>query len=719
MTNIWEFLLLTLTGSLAALIIIIIKALLVDKLSPRWQYGIWSLLALRLLLPVAVSGRYILAPFPLLTETLKFTVEKNLDSAYSAAFEPIGSPWFLPLINGHPVSITDWLFAVYVAGIIIFIAGSLISYIRLRLMLRRGSVPAADIQQTISQVCEKHALKACPAVELDGLTSAFVCGIFRPVLVLPAGTVTDEKVILHELLHLKHKDALQSVFWTLLRALHWCNPFMHYIFNQIGNDMEALCDQRVLEKLEGEERRDYGQILLSMVNEKYPRAAGTTSISNGGKNIAHRIECITRFKKYPRGMALVSVCIAVMLIQPMFIGTTAAGLQRADLSPSTNDDINLYSNMSALRLNRCTTMAGAIDTYVKGLVTENGLYIAAASPLSSQKELMNQMLASKADGWIYTHLENDLNGEPAQTYSDFATPFSNGYYSVYNLKRVSEGSSLHTGELAIYMEYYRHTEEEIAQGMPVYYEDPETGGWLPAVALYHITLDTEGKHWVVADCSEPEIIIAETISSVSNLAVYDALEPVAVYKGTGLHGNITAPLFTEFFVKQPESGQQNSDFGFWGTAGFNTTPYTNAQFEKVDMSYLVTYDFTGSEEALEKIYYVTLESMICDSEEDIPDGSGSLDTSGPIVSGPAINQSGGGSSSSGWGYIAESFEEGEIWNGTISDRNVNKFLTYKTEFSDYFRTDTMPEIPLPAALASKCYMPGMETDFIISREVSR
>ena len=111
--------------------------------------------------------------------------------------------------------------------------------------------------------------------------------------------------------------------------------------------------------------------------------------------------------------------------------------------------------------------------------------------------------------------------------------------------------------------------------------------------------------------------------------------------------------------------------------------------------------------------------MICDSEEDIPDGSGSLDTSGPVSSGPAINQSGGGSSSSGWGYIAESFEEGEIWNGTISDRNVNKFLTYKTEFSDYFRTDTMPEIPLPAALASKCYMPGMETDFIISREVSR
>ncbi|MBR4027650.1 MAG: hypothetical protein IKJ01_08915 [Lachnospiraceae bacterium] len=57
------------------------------------------------------------------------------------------------------------------------------------------------------------------------LQSAFVCGVFSPVLVIPYGVDLDEKVILHELLHLRYKDATQSMIWCMLRSLHWCNPF--------------------------------------------------------------------------------------------------------------------------------------------------------------------------------------------------------------------------------------------------------------------------------------------------------------------------------------------------------------------------------------------------------------------------------------------------------------------------------------------------------------
>ena len=73
---------------------------------------------------------------------------------------------------------------------------------------------------------------------VPGLKGAFVCGIIRPVLAVPEGEAPDGKIILHELLHLKHLDALQNVFWCVLRALHWCNPFMQYVFDRIGNDME-------------------------------------------------------------------------------------------------------------------------------------------------------------------------------------------------------------------------------------------------------------------------------------------------------------------------------------------------------------------------------------------------------------------------------------------------------------------------------------------------
>jgi beta-lactamase regulating signal transducer with metallopeptidase domain len=88
------------------------------------------------------------------------------------------------------------------------------------------------------------------------------------------------------------------------------------VFNRIENDMESLCDSRVLERLEGEERRLYGGILLAMASEKYARVPGTTSISNGGRNISRRIEALVRFRKYPKGMGLVSVCIALVLAIP-------------------------------------------------------------------------------------------------------------------------------------------------------------------------------------------------------------------------------------------------------------------------------------------------------------------------------------------------------------------------------------------------------------------
>ena len=70
-------------------------------------------------------------------------------------------------------------------------------------------------------MCARYGLKVparivvCPAAE-----SAFVCGPLRPVLVLPEGE-TDDKVLLHELLHLKYGDVWAGVGMCGLRCLHW------------------------------------------------------------------------------------------------------------------------------------------------------------------------------------------------------------------------------------------------------------------------------------------------------------------------------------------------------------------------------------------------------------------------------------------------------------------------------------------------------------------
>ncbi|MGN1001517.1 MAG: M56 family metallopeptidase, partial [Oscillospiraceae bacterium] len=253
MTNIWDFLLQTATVSVAAALLLLVKAIFRDKLSPRWQYGVWSLLALRLLLP-AGAGRNVLLPLPKWVEQLKTAAEGHLNSAYSGVYEPVGPEHVLPLLKGAPRSLTDWLMLAYVLGVLLYLACRLVSDIRLRRLLGGGRPISPAMEAKLAAVCGKYHLKTCRAVELEGIKSAFVCGVLRPVLVLPAGEDTDEKVLLHELLHLRCLDIPQGVFWCVLGALHWCNPFLRYVFARIGNDMESLCDQRVLERLEGEER---------------------------------------------------------------------------------------------------------------------------------------------------------------------------------------------------------------------------------------------------------------------------------------------------------------------------------------------------------------------------------------------------------------------------------------------------------------------------------
>ena len=52
MDNLWSVLAQTLALSVAALVLLAAKRLFLDKLSPRWQYGIWGVLVLRLMIPV-------------------------------------------------------------------------------------------------------------------------------------------------------------------------------------------------------------------------------------------------------------------------------------------------------------------------------------------------------------------------------------------------------------------------------------------------------------------------------------------------------------------------------------------------------------------------------------------------------------------------------------------------------------------------------------------
>ena len=393
MSNIWEFLYQTLSVSLAAAVLLAVKWLLRDKLSPRWQYAVWGVLALRALIPASL-GRSLVPQLALWTETAKSAAELGLDSAFTGPFELMSVAAPVPLAGGLPRSLTDWLFVLYAAGVLAALVWYAYRYARLRALLWRGREDAA-VRAAVDAAAEKYGLKPCRAVSVPGLKGAFVCGVIRPVLAVPEGEIPDEKVILHELLHLKYLDAAQNIFWCVLRALHWCNPFLQYVFNRVGNDMEALCDQRVLERLEGEERREYGSILLGMASDSYARAPGTSSISNGARNIARRIEAIARFKLYPRGMALVSVCTVLILASALLTGVKAEPMGREN--PGTPAEA--LAAMTDARVFRCASVPAAIDSYVKGALLGNFYALASVSPADEYGEIYDAFCARIEDGW--------------------------------------------------------------------------------------------------------------------------------------------------------------------------------------------------------------------------------------------------------------------------------------------------------------------------------
>lgn len=636
MYNIWGFLLQTLSVSILAVLLLVLKRILEDKLSPRWQYGVWSVLFLRVLIPVHLLY-YIVPKLPIWIETLKGIVEKNLDSNYTEVYEAISVKHVVPILHGTPESITDWLMVIYTIGVVASLMRYLISYAGLRTLLKKGNPADSVLQERLTKVCEKYDLKPCQAVVIDGIESAFVCGIFKPILVVPRDVEIDDMVLLHEMLHLKYKDGLQSALWCVLRSLHWCNPFLQYVFHRIENDMESLCDQRVLERLEGEKRREYGTILLSMANSKYARQPGTSSISNGGKNISRRIQAIVRFKKYPKGMALVSVCIILVLGYSGIVGT-ANSFSASEYMPKRTAE--LEQAMAIARTNRCTTVAGALDTYAKGLMLNNGIYIASASSLSKHQDMETQMYYnSTVEGWASYYLEGGKYLYQDEPYDSGNIKMEYGYH-VLNLTEISEKE--YEAYIVVYLSSYvdengKEQLEETVSGTVL----------IPVTIIYE-------DAWVVEE-------IGERTFYPYNLLNAEYEESFPIYKSYSAKSEKGVVSAVRHMIYTVENDIYNSSF-FGSYTSFDESPKVNAEFEQIKNYVIVTYDYNENypKKPEEMLGIIISELYSKDEVPSFPD----------IV--PKVNEA--GSSTDGYSWSGKNISDSEdiyimdsIWSTRLND----------------------------------------------------
>lgn len=104
-------------------------------------------------------------------------------------------------------------------------------------------------------------------------------------------------ILLHELTHVRRKDHMVLQLFTAAAVLHWFNPLAWLARRLMIQDMEAACDERVLELLEPDRRVEYAQTLLNWADA---RRHSLQYASFGQSDTKQRILRALNWKQLPR-----------------------------------------------------------------------------------------------------------------------------------------------------------------------------------------------------------------------------------------------------------------------------------------------------------------------------------------------------------------------------------------------------------------------------------
>lgn len=557
MFDIWGFLTQTLCVSTVAAVVLIVKALFKDKLPPKWHFAVWSVLALSIIIPSGTIGEY---------SILNWQFPINLLKIYANDFSNTTVKFPFPVITESPKTPFQWLFLVYALGVAIHLALYAFSYLRLKIALRKSKTPSESTKVQIMKIAEELKVSRFKIAIEENIDSAFVFGFIRPILVLPTEEKIDSKIIMHELMHIKWRDTFWSIAICILKSLHWCNPLIVYCAKEALNDMENRCDQFVLEQLNGNEIRQYGNVLLSMVNERFAKTPGATSINNGGKNIRRRIETIARFKKYPSNMTFVSICIIIVLAVTLLSGTSVCAFHEFNYSP----EIAYLATAASAKTTNCTTFAGAIDAYAKAVQEQNTYYRLMCATESEQTKLIKeiQKFASENSSYAWDSGLDEI--------SDCLDS-----YTVHNLKMTEENK------------YTCLVSFLISDSLNAYeYEADEDGNIYYHYAYQPIKIEKDGKRWVVIP--NGDFVKFKTIHE--DLSLNYSILPGETYVGSSDKIEFTAKVYNVYIPYV----QENVD-NIFSFSNPNRTPTTDLEFANAYSYCDYSLKFLTSQKELDKM----------------------------------------------------------------------------------------------------------------------
>lgn len=256
------------------------KRLLKNSLSSRMQYQLWFLLLG--LLAVPFLPELPLRSLPLFSWFPKFShpAGMGLDAALPAGSgisKPDGAGWIedfaIAASKETPSALGISLFLLWVAGVMAMAVFSLKAILRYHAFHKSAMPLQNPAIKALYQSCLKELgiTRNIPIYSTAYLKSPAIAGLFRPRIYLPIRLVSNcptkdmRYMLLHELQHYRHKDALANVFLSLAGILYWFHPLVRLALREMKNDREIACDTAVLDMLGTEDYTDYGHTLINFV----------------------------------------------------------------------------------------------------------------------------------------------------------------------------------------------------------------------------------------------------------------------------------------------------------------------------------------------------------------------------------------------------------------------------------------------------------------------
>ena len=316
-------------------ILLLVKRIFKNSLSSRMQYNLWFLLLGLLAVPF-IPFRFIGLPqiFSWLG-SLRSSPSSGAGTNITGTAEAVttgNTNWmnnFTLSVNSETPSIAGYiLLGIWIVGILAMIILVIKSSLRLR-SLEKSALPLQnqEVRRLYHRCLEEMGIhRDIPVYSTAFLKSPIIVGLLKPCIYLPIHLISDydesdmRYMLLHELQHYKHKDAVASYLMNLAGVIYWFNPLVWYALKEMRNDREVACDTSVLKMLEEDAYEDYGNTLINFAEKvsltPFPFAAG---LGGNMKQMKRRIINIASYEK-PTFMKRIKGMTTFMLTAVLLLG---------------------------------------------------------------------------------------------------------------------------------------------------------------------------------------------------------------------------------------------------------------------------------------------------------------------------------------------------------------------------------------------------------------